>query len=66
MSVQDQITNDIKEAMKSRNADKLSALRAVKSAIMLEATKDGSTTVSDETSLQIIAKLVIYYGLIRV
>ena len=58
MSVQDQITNDIKEAMKSRNADKLSALRAVKSAIKLEATKDGSTTVSDETSLQIIAKLV--------
>jgi uncharacterized protein YqeY len=58
MSVQDQITNDIKEAMKSRNVDKLSALRAVKSAIMLEATKDGSITVSDETSLQIIAKLV--------
>ena len=58
MSVQDQITNDIKEAMRSRNVDKLSALRAVKSAIMLEATKDGSITVSDETSLQIIAKLV--------
>ena len=58
MSIQDQITNDIKEAMRSRNVDKLSALRAVKSAIMLEATKDGSITVSDETSLQIIAKLV--------
>jgi len=58
MSVQDQITNDIKEAMKARNVDKLAALRAVKSAIMLEATKDGSTTVSDEVSLRIIAKLV--------
>ena len=58
MSVQDQITNDIKEAMKARNSDKLAALRAVKSAIMLEATKDGSTTVADEISLQIIAKLV--------
>ena len=58
MSVQDQISNDIKEAMKARNVDKLAALRAVKSAIMLEATKDGSTTVSDEMSLQIIAKLV--------
>ena len=58
MSVQDQISNDIKEAMKSRNVDKLSALRAVKSAIMLEATKDGSITVSDEISLQIITKLV--------
>ena len=58
MSVQDQITSDIKEAMKARNADKLAALRAVKSAIMLEATKDGSTIVSDEVSLKIIAKLV--------
>ena len=58
MSVQDQITNDIKEAMKARNVDKLAALRAVKSAIMLEATKDGSTIVADEISLQIITKLV--------
>jgi len=58
MTVQDQITNDIKEAMKARNVDKLAALRAVKSAIMLEATKDGSTIVSDEVSLKLIAKLV--------
>ena len=58
MSVQDQITSDIKEAMKARNVDKLAALRAVKSAIMLEATKDGSATVSDEVSLKLIAKLV--------
>ena len=58
MSVQDQITSDIKDAMKSRNVDKLAALRAVKSAIMLEATKDGSTIVSDEVSLKLIAKLV--------
>ena len=58
MTVQDQITNDIKEAMKARNVDKLAALRAVKSAIMLEATKDGNTTVADEVSLKLIAKLV--------
>ena len=58
MSVQDQITSDIKDAMKARNVDKLAALRAVKSAIMLEATKDGSAIVSDEVSLKLIAKLV--------
>ena len=58
MIVQDQITNDIREAMKARNVDKLAALRAVKSAIMLEATKDGSTTVTDDVCLKIIAKLV--------
>ena len=58
MSLQDQITSDIKDAMKARNVDKLAALRAVKSAIMLEATKDGSSLVSDEVSLKIITKLV--------
>jgi hypothetical protein len=58
MSIQDQISNDIKEAMKARNVDKLAALRAVKSAIMLEATKEGNTTVSDEVSLSLITKLV--------
>ena len=58
MSVQDQISNDIKEAMKARNVDKLAALRAVKSAIMLEATKEGNATVSDEVSLSLITKLV--------
>ena len=44
--------------MKAKNVDKLAALRAVKSAIMLEATKDGSSIVSDEVSLKLIAKLV--------
>ena len=58
MSVQDQITHDITEAMKARSVDKLAALRAVKSAIMLEATKDGSTTVADDICLKIITKLV--------
>lgn len=58
MSVQNQINSDIKDAMKAKNVDKLAALRAVKSAIMLEATKDGSTTVADEVSLRLIAKLV--------
>ena len=58
MSVQEQINTDIKEAMKAKNVDKLAALRAVKSAIMLEATKDGSSSVSNEVSLKLIAKLV--------
>ena len=58
MSIQEQINNDIKEAMKAKNVDKLASLRAVKSAIMLEATKDGSSIVSDEVSLKLIAKLV--------
>ena len=58
MSVQEKVTIDIKKAMKERNIDKLAALRSVKAAIMLEATKDGSAIVSDEVSLKIIGKLV--------
>ena len=58
MSVQEKINNDIKEAMRARNVDKLAALRAVKSAIMLEATKNGIAIISDEVSLMLIAKLV--------
>ena len=52
------INKDIKEAMKAKNIDKLAALRAVKSVVMLEMTKDGSSSVSDEVSLTIIARLV--------
>ena len=58
MTIQEQINSDIKEAMKVKNTDKLAALRAAKSAIMLEATKDGATMVTDEVSLKLIAKLV--------
>ena len=58
MSVQEQINADIKDAMKAKNVDKLAALRAVKSAIMLEATKEGIPEVSDEISLKLITKLV--------
>lgn len=58
MTIQEQINNDIKEAMKVKNVDALAALRAAKSAIMLEATKDGATIVADADSLKLIAKLV--------
>ncbi len=58
MSIQEQINCDIKDAMKAKNQDKLAALRAVKSAIMLEATKEGIPDVSDEVSVKLITKLV--------
>ena len=58
MSIQEKINNEIKLSMKEKNVDKLAALRSVKSAILLELTKDGKTNVSDETAIQIISKLV--------
>ena len=58
MNIQERINNDIKEAMRNKQVDRLAALRAVKSAIMLEMTKDGSSIVSDQISLEIIIKLI--------
>ena len=59
MSLSEQINADIKASMLAREKDKLEALRAVKAALMLEATKDGSSAeVTDEQVLSIVQKLV--------
>ena len=58
MSIQEKINNEIKLSMKEKNVDKLAALRSVKSAMLLELTKDGKTNMSDEIAIQIISKLV--------
>ena len=58
MNLPELISSDIKKAMLAREVDKLAALRAVKAAIMLEASKDGSASVSDDISLTIIKRLV--------
>ena len=57
MSLTEKINADIKEAMKAREKEKLAALRAIKSALMLEATKDSSGVVSEETEMKILQKL---------
>jgi uncharacterized protein YqeY len=57
MSLTDQINTDIKTAMKAREKEKLEALRAIKSALLLEATKGGDSNVSDEAGLKILQKL---------
>jgi hypothetical protein len=48
MPLQQQIDADIKAAMLAREKDKLNALRAIKSAILLELTKEGGKDVLDE------------------
>ena len=57
MALTDQINGDIKEAMKAREKEKLAALRAIKSALLLEASKDGSGEVSEEAEMKILQKL---------
>lgn len=57
MTLTDKINEDIKKAMLAREKDKLEALRAIKSALLLEATKDGSATVSDDAGNKLLQKL---------
>ena len=58
MNIQNLINHDIKQAMLAKDVEKLAALRSVKSAFLLEASKDGRSEISDEIALKIIAKLV--------
>jgi uncharacterized protein len=58
MSLTDQINNDIKDAMKSGEKDKLMALRDIKSKLLLEMTTAGSDgTVDDSRGIAILNKL---------
>jgi len=59
MSLELKINEDIKAAMLARDAKKLEALRAVKAALLLEKTKEGTTgEVNEEVEIKILQKLV--------
>ena len=59
MSLLKKIDNDIKFAMKSKDALSLESLRAVKSSILLFKTKSGSSiNLSDQDEIKILQKLV--------
>jgi len=58
MTIFDQVNNDIKNAMKAREKEKLQALRNIKK-VMIEAkaAKGAGAELSDDESLKIISKL---------
>jgi uncharacterized protein YqeY len=56
MTLTERINNDIKTAMKAREANKLAALRDIKSKLLLEATS-GTGEVSEEAGNKIVMKL---------
>ena len=59
MGLELKITNALKEAMKSKNQTSLTALRAVKSAILLHKTQKSSIgELSEEDEMKILQKLV--------
>ena len=58
MSFLDKINGDIKQAMLAKEKEKLTALRSIKAALLLELTKEGSDgKISEEDSLKVLQKL---------
>jgi uncharacterized protein YqeY len=57
MSIADDVTNQMKAAMKAKDAPRLAALRSMRTAFLNEMKKDGSDSVSDEVCTALLRKL---------
>lgn len=58
MALEEIIQNDLKEAMKAKDAVALAAVRGIKSAILLAKTEAGAKPLEDSDIVKIIQKLV--------
>lgn len=58
MSLQTQITDALKTAMKNKDQEALAALRAIKSELLLMQTSGGDTTISEQEEIKLLQKLV--------
>lgn len=59
MSLQDQVMTAMKEAMKSKDSNALTSLRAIKSAILLAQTETGAKAeLTEEDEIKLLQKLV--------
>jgi len=57
MSLTEKINNDIKEAMKAREKEKLEALRDIKAKLLLEATSGSGSEITEDAENKIVIKL---------
>jgi uncharacterized protein YqeY len=58
MSIVERINEDIKKAMLAKEKERLSALRAIKSALLLLATEKAGASVQDDDAITAMQKLV--------
>lgn len=58
MSLTDQINNDLKTAMKAKDTTTLTALRAIKSQLLLAATEKGGGETDEQAGIKMLQKLV--------
>jgi uncharacterized protein YqeY len=56
MILLEQVDKDIKDAMRSKDADKLQALRGLKSALQLKMTEKPNVVLSSDDELQVVQK----------
>src|SRR5690625_5674652 len=59
MSIKEKILEDIKEAMKARQADRLRVLRSLKARLMekeISERKGGTATITDEQAIEVLMK----------
>ena len=57
MSIVDDVTSQMKAAMKAKDAPRLAALRSMRTAFLNEMKKDGSETLADEVCESLLRKL---------
>ncbi len=57
MSIEQTVTARLSEAMKARDSDRLTALRAIRAAFLVEMKKDNAQTLSDEVSTEVLRRL---------
>jgi uncharacterized protein YqeY len=58
MSLQEQVTQQLKTAMKAKDSVALESLRAIKSAILLTQTQAGAKDLTPEDEIKLVQKLV--------
>ena len=58
MSLQEQVTQQLKAAMKAKDSVALESLRAIKSAILLTQTQAGAKDLTTEDEIKLVQKLV--------
>ena len=58
MSLQDNVMTALKTAMKAKDSVALEALRAIKSALLLQQTEAGSSPLTEQDEIKILQKLV--------
>jgi uncharacterized protein YqeY len=57
MAIADQVSEQMKEALRAKEATRLAALRSIRAAFVNEMKRDGSETLSDEACVEVLRRL---------